>query len=370
MKLALVHDYLVQGIRGAERVVDVLHEMYPDAPVFTLLYDADRMEDRLRQWDIRPSMLQSIPGALKLYKRLYFLMPMAIDRLPLEEFDVVLSSSCGWSKSAPQRENALHIAYCYSPARFLWFWSDQYIDTLKANALTKAIVRATLPPIRSWDRRTAQRPNHMLAISRTTYRRMVRAYARNPDAIIHPPADTEKFTPDDDEPEDYFLIVSSLNPYKRVDLAVEACNRLELPLKVVGDGQEFDRLSEMAGPTVEMVGRVPDDEIVEYYRRCRAFIMPQIEDFGLTPLEANACGRPVVVFRDGGATETMIQGETCRFFDEQTAESLADALDSFCDDAYNPDVCRENALRFSTERFKEELGDYVERCVQEHTAGG
>jgi glycosyltransferase involved in cell wall biosynthesis len=210
----------------------------------------------------------------------------------------------------------------------------------------------------------------MLAISRTTYRRMVRAYARNPDTIIHPPADTDKFTPGDDEPQDYFLIVSSLNPYKRVDVAVEACNRLGLPLKVVGDGQEFDRLSEMAGPTVEMVGRVPDDEIVDYYRRCRAFIMPQIEDFGLTPLEANACGRPVVALRDGGATETMIEGETCRFFDDQTAEALADALDTLDDHAYNPEVCRENALRFSTERFKQELGDYVERCVQEQTGGG
>jgi len=188
VKPALVHDYLVQGIRGAERVVDVLHEMYPDAPMFTLMYDPDRMEDRLREWDIRPSMLQDIPGALSLYKKLYFLMPMAMDRLPLEEFDLVISSSCGWSKSAPQGEDALHVAYCYSPARFLWFWADEYIDSLKINALAKAVVKATLPPLRDWDRRTAQRPQHMIAISETTFGRMRDAYQREPDTIIYPPA--------------------------------------------------------------------------------------------------------------------------------------------------------------------------------------
>ena len=369
MKPALVHDYLVQGIRGAERVVDVLHEMYPDAPMFTLMYDPDRMEDRLREWDIRPSMLQDIPGALSLYKKLYFLMPMAMDRLPLEEFDLVISSSCGWSKSAPQGEDALHVAYCYSPARFLWFWADEYIDSLKINALAKAVVKATLPPLRDWDRRTAQRPQHMIAISETTFGRMRDAYQREPDTIIYPPANTEKFVPGDAGPGEYFLIVSALNAYKRVDLAVEACNRLGLALKVVGDGEEFDALCEMAGPTVEMVGRVPDDEIAGFYQRCKAFIMPQIEDFGLTPLEANACGRPVVAFRGGGATETMVEGVTCRFFDEQTAESLVGALEGLDPTGFSPEDCRENALRFSIDRFKQQLGDYVEMRWQEHVAG-
>ncbi|MBD3292081.1 MAG: glycosyltransferase [Armatimonadia bacterium] len=369
MKLALVHDYLVQGIRGAERVVDVLHEMYPDAPMFTLMYDPDRMEDRLRDWDIRPSILQDIPGALSLYKKLYFLMPMAMDRLPLDEFDLVISSSCGWSKSAPQGADALHIAYCYSPARFLWFWADEYISSLKINSVAKAMVKATLPPIRRWDRRTAQRPQHMIAISETTYGRMQQAYQRDPDTIIYPPANTDKFVPGDDEPEDYFLIVSALNPYKRVDLAVEACNRLGLPLKVVGGGEEFDRLAEMAGPTGEMCGKVPDQEIVGYYQRCKAFIMPQVEDFGLTPLEANGCGRPVVAFRGGGATETMVEGVSCRFFDEQTVESLAAALEDFDETRFSPDRCRENALRFSIDRFKQQFGGYVEMRWQEHIDG-
>lgn len=367
MKVALVHDYLVQGIRGAERVVDVLHEMFPDAPVFPLLYDPERMEERLREWDIRPSLLQDVPGALSLYRKLYFLMPVAMDLLPLDEFDLVISSSCGWSKSAPQREDALHIAYCYSPARFLWFWANEYIDTLRASSVQKALVRASLPPLRDWDRRTAQRPTWMVAISETTRGRMRDAYQREPDTVIYPPANTDMFLPGE-EPEDYFLIVSALNPYKRIDLAIEACNRLNLPLKVVGDGPDFEVLSELAGPTVEMTGKVPDDEIVGYYQRCRAFIMPQVEDFGLTPLEANACGRPVVAFRGGGAIETMVDGKTCRFFDAQTIDSLVGALETFDDAAFDPQTCRDNALRFSTERFKQQFGDYVESRWREHSS--
>ncbi len=367
MKLALVHDYLVQGIRGAERVVDVLHEMFPDAPIHTILYDAERMEERLREWDIRPSLLQDIPGALKLYRKLYFLMPVAIDYLDLSEFDMVISSSCGWSKSAPQRDGALHVAYCYSSARFLWFWADQYIRSLRVSPVARAFVRATIPPLRDWDRRTAQRPQHMVAISETTRQRIRDAYLREPD-LIYPPVDTDKFVPGD-VPEDYFLVVSALNPYKRVDLAIEACNRLGLPLKVVGDGPEFDLLAEIAGPTVEMCGKVPDEEIVGYYQRCRAFTMPQEEDFGLTPLEANATGRPVIAYRSGGATETMVEGVTARFFDEQTVESLVEALESFDASEFNPDECRENALRFSIPRFKQEFGQYVERRWEEHIAG-
>ncbi|MGC9319998.1 MAG: glycosyltransferase, partial [Armatimonadota bacterium] len=365
MKLAIVHDYLVQGIRGAERVVDVMHEMWPDAPVFTILYDPDQMEDRLREWDIRPSLLQDIPGSLRLYRKLYLLMPVAIDYLDLSEFDLVISSSCGWSKSARQRDGALHIAYCYSPARFLWFWADEYIDSLRAGRLAKAFVRATIPPLREWDRRTARRPQHMVAISETTRRRMRDAYLRDPDRVIHPPVDTERFVPGDGT-EDYLLVVSALNPYKRVDLAVQACNELQLPLKVVGDGPEFEYLCDLAGPTVQMCGRVPDDEIVRYYQRSRGFIMPQEEDFGLTPLEANATGTPVIAYRAGGAVETMVEGRTCQFFEEQTVEALVAALEDFDPRRFDPEVCRANALRFSIDHFKHQLGGYVEECWEEH----
>ncbi|MGI5818824.1 MAG: glycosyltransferase [Armatimonadota bacterium] len=364
MKLALVHDYLVQGIRGAERVVDVLHEMYPDAPVHTILYDPDRMEDRLREWDIRTSLLQDIPGALSLYKKLYFLMPVAIDYLDLSEFDLVVSSSCGWSKSAPQREGALHVSYVHSPARFLWFWADEYIDTLDAGPAAKAFVRATIPPLRDWDRRTAQRPQHLVCNSQTTRLRIREAWDRDAH-VIHPPVNTEQFQPAG-EPEEYYLVVCTLNPYKRVDVAVEAFNRLGLPLVVVGDGPQFDALEERAEANVRFMGKVPDGEIAGLYAHCRGFVMPQEEDFGIAPLEAQACGRPVLAYRAGGALETVIDGETGVFFNEQTPESLIDAVRCFEAASFDPDRCRENAEAFSIDTFKQKFGDYVEMCWQEH----
>ena len=367
MKLALVHDYLVQGIRGAERVVDVLHEMYPDAPLFTLLYDKDRMEDRLREWDIRPSMLQDVPGALRLYKKLFFMMPMAVDRLPLDEFDLVISSSCGWSKSAPQRDGALHVSYVHSPARFLWFWAEEYVETLDAGWLAKSMVRTVLPPLRSWDRRTAERPQFMSCNSLTTQRRIREAWDRDA-VVIHPPVNTEQFQPVDEKPEDYFLVVCTLNPYKRVDLAVDASNRMGLPLVVIGDGPQLEELRDRAGNNVRFEGKVPDTEIADWYARCRAFIMPQEEDFGIAPVEAQACGRPVIAYRAGGALETVVEGKTGLFFDEQTPDSLVGAIEQFSRLEFDPGACRENSLRFSIDRFKSEFGAFVQKCVEEHQA--
>lgn len=367
MKLALVHDYLVQGIRGAERVVDVLHEMYPDAPVHTILYDPDRMEDRLRQWDIRTSLLQDIPGALSLYKKLYFLMPVAIDYLDLSEYDLIVSSSCGWSKSAPQREGALHVSYVHSPARFMWFWANEYIETLDAGWAAKTFVRATLPLLREWDRRTAQRPQYLVCNSLTTKRRIREAWDRDAH-VIHPPVNIEQFQPEG-EAEDYYLTVCTLNPYKRVDVAVDAFNRLGLPLVVVGDGPQFDALQERASDNVRLMGKVPDDEIADLYAHCRAFIMPQEEDFGIAPLEAQACGRPVIAYRSGGALETVIEGETGMWFDEQTPDSLMAAVERFQTLEFDPERCRENAESFSIDKFKQKFGDYVEMRWQEHVGG-
>ncbi|MGD9497179.1 MAG: glycosyltransferase [Armatimonadota bacterium] len=366
MKLAIVHDYLVQGIRGAERVVDVLHEMWPEAPVYTLLYDPERMEERLREWDIRTSLLQDIPGALSLYKALYFLMPVAIDHLDLSEHDLIVSSSCGWSKSAPQREGALHVSYVHSPARFLWFWAREYIDTLRVGPLAKALVRISVPPLREWDRRTAMRPQHLVCNSETTRRRIREAWGRDA-TVIHPPVNTEQFQPGGD-PEDYYLVVCTLNPYKRVDVAVQAFNRLGLPLVVIGDGPDLEVLERSAAQNVTFLGKVPDDEIAGWYARCRAFVMPQEEDFGIAPLEAQACGRPVIAYRGGGALETVIEGTTGVFFDAQTPESLIEAVARFDAAQFSPEACRNNALSFGVDRFKQQFGDYVQARWQEHTA--
>ncbi len=366
MKVAIVHDYLVQGIRGAERVVDVLHEMYPDAPIHTLLYDADRMEDRLREWDIRTSLLQDIPGALSLYKKLFFLMPVAIDYLDLSEYDLIVSSSCGWSKSAPQREGALHVSYVHSPARFMWFWADEYIETLDAGWAAKAFVRATIPPLRDWDRRTAQRAQYLVCNSLTTRQRIREAWDRDAH-VVHPPVNIEQFQPGG-EPEDYYLAVCTLNPYKRVDVAVDAFNRLGLPLLVVGDGPEFDTLRERARENVRFLGKVPDHEIAGLYARCRGFVMPQEEDFGIAPLEAQACGRPVIAYRAGGALETVIDGATGVFFDAQTPESLTEAVGRFEAMEFDVGRCRENAETFSVDCFKQKFGDFVQTRWEEHVS--
>jgi len=368
VKLALVHDYLVQGIRGAERVVDVLHEMYPDAPVFTLLYDPERMEERLREWDIRTSLLQDVPGALRLYKKLYFAMPAAIDCLDLSEFDLVVSSSCGWSKSAPQREGALHVSYVHSPARFLWFWAEEYIATLRAGWAAKAFVRFTLEPLRAWDRRTAQRPQFMVCNSQTTRRRIREAWGREAE-VIHPPVNTDQFVPNGAPPEDFFLVVCTMNPYKRVDVAVEAFNRLGLPLVIVGDGPEQEVLEASAAHNVTFLGKVPDDEIADWYSRCRAFVMPQEEDFGIAPLEAQAAGRPVIAYRAGGALETVQEGHTGVFFDAQTPEALIAAVEDFGAERLTPEACRANADSFGIDTFKRRFGGYVEQCWEEHLAG-
>lgn len=366
MKLAIVHDYLVQGIRGAERVVDVLHEMYPDAPVHTLLYDPERMEDRLKEWDIRTSLLQDIPGALSLYKKLFFLMPVAIDYLDLSEYDLIVSSSCGWSKSAPQRDGALHVSYVHSPARFMWFWADEYIETLDAGWAAKAFVRATIPPLRDWDRRTALRAQCLVCNSLTTQRRIREAWDRDAH-VIHPPVNTEQFRPEGD-PDEYYLVVCTLNPYKRVDVAVDAFNQLGRPLVVVGDGPDLDKLRERARENVRFMGKVPDDEIAGLYARSRGFVMPQEEDFGIAPLEAQACGRPVLAYRAGGALETVIDGQTGVFFTEQTPEALAEAVGRFEQMQFDPERCRKNAQSFSIEQFKQKFGDYVQMRWDEHVS--
>jgi glycosyltransferase involved in cell wall biosynthesis len=364
MRVAIVHDYLVQGIRGAERVVLEMHECWPEAPVHALLYDAARMGEPWPSLGVRTSWLQRMPGALRLYQKLYLLMPLAVETLRLAPCDVVISSSSGWVKNLRPPRDALHICYCYSPARFLWHQTRQYVQGLGVPGPLKALVGASLVPLRAWDRRRTPRANAFIAISRAVQERIRRYYGRE-SLVIYPPVDTEKFAaaaPDGARAEggDYLLVVAALNPYKRVDLAVEACTRLGLPLKVVGDGPEAERLRAMAGPTVELLGKVTDEALPGLYAGCRAFVMPQEEDFGIAPLEAQAAGRPVVAYAAGGALETVVDGETGLLFPEQTAESLAEALGRLEGRELSPGACRANAERFGRERFRRELTDAVE----------
>jgi glycosyltransferase involved in cell wall biosynthesis len=359
MRIALVHDYLMQGLRGAERVLAALHELFPHAPVFTLLHDPARMGPDSAAWDIRPSFLQRLPASRRLHKKLLPLMPRATESLRLQEYDLVLSDSSAWVKSVRSRPEAVHLCYCHSPARFLWFWSEEYLASSGLSPLARAATRRLLHRLRRWDAATCHRPTHYLANSRLTQGRIRQFYGRD-STLVYPPVDTELFLPCEED-EEYFLIVGALNPYKRVDLAVEACNRLGLPLVVIGDGPERPRLEALAGPTVRFLGHRPAEEVRHYVARCRAFLMPQEEDFGIAPLEAQSAGRPVIAFAAGGALETLLDGETGLFFTEQTPDSLAEALRRFPAEQFSRQRCRENALRFSKQRFQEE---YLQALAQ------
>jgi glycosyltransferase involved in cell wall biosynthesis len=357
VRVALIHDYLVQGLRGAERVLAVLHGMWPEAPVYTLVHDPQAMGPVFAGWDVRTSFMQRLPGGVKHYQKLLALMPAAMDRLRLDEYDLLISDSSAWAKSARQREGATHVCYCYSPARFLWHWSEEYVSSLPAGRLARGLVQAMVPRLRRWDKRTAQRPTHILAISETVRERIRRYWERDAE-IIHPPVDTGSFLPEDSD-EEFYLAVAALNAYKRVDLAVEAFTGLGKPLVVIGDGPLRRQIKQRAGPTVKLLGKVSEDELCRCYARCRAFVMPQEEDFGLAPVEAMSAGRPVIAYGAGGALETVVADETGVFFAEQTPASLAAAVRRFETLSFDKTRCRERALEFDTERFKERFSAYV-----------
>ncbi len=361
MNVALVHDYLMQGIRGAERVLAAIHELYPQAPVYTLLYDPEAMQPLCADWDVRPSFLQRLPRARRLYRRLLPLMPRATESLRLEGYDLVLSSSSAWVKSVRTRRDAVHLCYCHSPARFLWFWSEQYLATYPAGSVAKAAARRLLGRLRAWDRATCGRPTTYLANSRLVQARIREYYGRE-SVVVYPPVDTDAFLPEDHD-EEHFLVVSALTPYKRVDLAVETFTRLGLPLVVIGEGPERERLQRLAGPSVRLLGRCEEEEVRQYVARCRAFIMPQEEDFGIAAVEAQSAGRPVIAYAAGGALETVLPDQTGLFFPEQTPEALAAAVRRFETMRFSKQACRDNALRFSKARFQREYVAQVERLL-------
>ncbi len=363
MRIALVHDYLMQGMRGAERVLAVLHDLYPAAPIVTVLCDPESMGPATEGWDIHTSFLQRLPGAKKFHRRLFPLMPLAVEHLDLREYDLVISASSAWVKNVKPAPSATHICYCYSPARFLWHWSKEYVSGLPTGPLGRSLVRATFPGLRRWDKRSTSRVTEFVAISQAVQER-IRRYFERDSVIIHPPVDTDRFLPVDEE-EDYFLIAGNLNRYKRVDLAIEACNRLKLPLMVIGRGPEYERLRKLAGPTVELLGWREDDEVAHRIARCRAFLMPQEEDFGIAPLEAQSAGRPVIAYAAGGALETIVDGQTGLLFTPQTPEALCEALRRFEQLTFDKETCRRNALRFGVARFKAELVNFVDEVYEQ-----
>ena len=360
-RIALVHDWLNQ-MGGAENVLEELVGLFPGAPVYTSIYDRGRMPAAYRAWDIRTTFMQRLPGVTTNHQKYLPLYPLAFGRTDLSGYDLVLSNKSGFCHGVrTQRDDrhATHICYCLTPTRYLWLY-DQYRARERIGGVTSAALQPLLAWMRRWDKAAAQRVDHFIAISSEVQRRIRGIYGRE-SVVIHPPVDTSYFTPGADQPVgDYYLIVSRLIPYKRIDLAVEAFRHLPAEkLIIVGDGRDLAALRAQASPNVTFLGRQPREHIRDLLRGCRAFLFPGLEDFGIAPVEALSAGRPVIAFAGGGALDTVTPGMTGELFPSQTVESLLDVLSGFDWCAYSLEDCRDQAARFSAEEFRRKLMGYL-----------
>ena len=358
-KVALVHDWLV-GQGGGEQVLKCFHDLYPEAPIYTLVYDEARAPKWLEGCDVRTTYIQGWPGGKTHHKLLLSFMPKAWEALDLTEYDLVLSSCMSCCKGVITRPDAVHVCYCHSPIRYVW---DLYYDYLEgASAVKRAFMPHMIHNVRMWDFQAAQRVDRFVANSDYVGRRIAKFYRRE-STTIHPGIRVPE-EPVSEERGDYYFVLSRFVGYKRIDIAIEACNRLGRKLVVAGSGgEEEERLRAMAGPTVEFVGRVSDEQLRGYYAHARAFLFPGIEDFGLTPLEAMAGGTPVLAYGEGGALETVVDGETGMLFHEQSAEALAACIEEFESRGFSAAVCRARAEQFSREVFKGEIAAFCERAL-------
>lgn len=359
MKLGLVHDWLNQ-IGGAEDVLTVLNSIYPDSPIYTSIYAPGIMQGIYKDWDIRTLWLDKMPGIHRRHQLFLPLYPLGWGRLDLDDYDVVLSNKSGFCHGFQYSDHALHICYCLAPTRYVW-QLESYISREGLGKPVELALRPLTSWLKRWDYAAAQRVHRFIAIS-TEIQQRIKVYYDRDSEIIYPPVDTLRFNEPKVEPEDYFLIVSRLVPYKRIDLAVQAATRLNLPLKIGGKGRDLDRLRSMAGPTVEFVGFVPDSELPRMMAKCRAFIVPGLEDFCITPVQAQAAGRPVIAFAGGGTLDTVIPGVTGEHFSELTVDSLAAVMGSFRADSYNPTTMRKHAAKFDNSVFVAQIKAFVDEA--------
>lgn len=357
MKVAIVHDYLMQD-GGAEKVLEALIEIFPDSPIYVLFYNKEKVNSIFTEKKVITSFLQHLPFAKHKYQWYLPLMPAATEHYDLRDFDIVISSTSAFAKGIITRPDTLHICYCHTPTRYLWTDTHDYIRDLNLFSFIKKLLPIHLNKLRTWDFIASQRVDHYIANSKTVQQRIQKYYNRTSD-IIHPPIEIEKFSVAK-QPRDYFLTGGRLVPYKRYDITIQACNKLNLPLKIFGTGPAEQSLRKIAGPTIEFLGRVSDSHREDLYKHALAFINPQEEDLGLTPLESMASGRPVIAYNRGGATETVIDGTTGIFFDEQTAESLIDAIKRSESMNFNSDTIRNHALTYSKASFKNKIKNYIE----------
>ncbi|MBD3310946.1 MAG: glycosyltransferase [Candidatus Magasanikbacteria bacterium] len=355
MNIALVHDYLSQD-GGAERVLRAFHEIWPEAPIFVLFYDQNKIEG-FDKAEIKQSFLSKLPLHKTKYRWYLPWMPLATEKHNLNNYDVVLSSTSAFAKGVITKPNTMHVSYCHTPTRYLWTDTHDYIEDLKMNPFIKALLPKLIHKLRLWDKMSVDRVDHFIANSDTVKSRIRKYYRRDSD-IIYPPVDSSSFyiSP---HIGDYFVSGGRLVAYKRFDLLVRVFNRLKYKLKIFGIGPELEALKKISKPNIEFLGRVSEEEKAGLLSRAKAFVHPQVEDFGITPIESMASGRPVIAYPVGGASETVIPHKTGMFFAKQNWESLLDTIIKFDHKNWNPYTIREHALRYSGDAFKTQVESYV-----------
>ena len=385
MKIAIIHDWLT-GMRGGEKCLEVLCKLYPSADIFTLLHIPGKVSPVIESHRIHTSFIQNLPFSKSKYRYYLPLMPFAIEAFDLKGYDLILSSSHCVAKSVKPGPSSMHICYCHTPMRYIWDQFDQYFGKGKSSWFAATAIKFIRGWLQRWDVKTSRRVNHFIANSRHVQKR-IKKYYNQEAAIIHPPVDTGLFTPDTNEKkENYFLIVSAFAPYKRLDLAVNAFNQLNLPFFVIGEGQDAKRLKEMAKTNIHFEGWLDNTQIRSYFARCRAFIFCGEEDFGITLLEAQAMGRPVIALGRGGALETVVPDSqswkletgidkiatskpTGVFFYEQTPEALIKAIQHFesIESQFDANAIRTHAQKFDVSVYTERMKTFIEKKLASHS---
>jgi len=373
MRIALIHDWL-NGMRGGEKVLEALCELFPEAVIFTLFYEPDRVSSKISRHDVRASYLNRIPGLRKAYRNMLLLYPRAVESFKLDEFDLCISVSHSVAKGIRPGRNSLHICICLTPMRYIWDRFDDYFSEEKDGQLKRHIARSLCMSLRRWDVQSSDRVDLFIAISEFVKRRIKKFYNRS-STVIYPFADTDFYGPDgnsrvDQKMKEYYLAVSALVPYKRIRDIVEAFCKLDDRVIIVGDGPEKSGLMEIAPPNVEFTGWISDRRLLELYRGCKALLFPGVEDFGIVPVEAQACGKPVIALAEGGSLETIVGPivgvsrtvdctPTGLFFRKPGAEQIINAIRQFENMSFDPSVVRNSAVRFSRARFLEAMSQFV-----------
>ena len=364
MKVALVHDYLL-NYGGAERVLSSLREIYPDADIFTLLYD-EKLSKYFPKDKVKTSFLNGMPSLVKKHhKFLLPLLPIAVESFDLSEYELVISSSSVFAKGVVTNPGTTHVCYCHSPARFLWDYNERYLKDEKNNIFFTPFIKFLIHKARIWDRSSAERVDFWIANSKVTQERIKKYYKKDSE-IIHPPVKSLNFSESKVPEKDYFLVVSRLSPYKKIDIIIEAFNELGDRLVIVGGGRDKKRLKKLAKENIIFTNFVSDSELASWYKNSKAFVMAQEEDFGIAPLEAMHFGKPVLAYKRGGAEEWLKEGVSGEFFSEQTVDALLSGIEKINKNIsnYSKEEIKSEAKQFSFEKFKEKITNFVKRSTE------